>query len=93
MNVIYKYLVDQYDGLLTGKVTLPVSSNVIDIGFQEHNLYVWAIVDTEHLPNTTKDVEIEIYGTGQGIKNIDQLTYLKTIHVEGYVWHVFIKNV
>ena len=86
MNKIYKYQRDK----INGTVTLPVGSNILDIEYQEDNLFLWALVDT--LINETEDVELEIGGTGWDIENPDQLKHLKTLHHKGFVWHIFKRN-
>lgn len=86
MNKIYKYPIDE----IKGTVKLPVGSNILDIEYQEGNLFLWALVDT--LSKETEDVELEIYGTGWDIKKSDQLKHLKTLHHRGLVWHVFSRN-
>ena len=86
MNKIYKYQVDE----INGTVTLPAGSNILDIEYQEDNLFLWALVNT--FINEMEDVELEIYGTGWDIENPDQLKHLKTLHHKGFVWHFFKRN-
>ena len=86
MNKIYKYPIDE----IKGTITLPVGSNILDIEYQEGNLFLWALVDTN--TKETQEIELEIYGTGWDIKNPDQLKHLKTLHHRGFVFHVFSRN-
>ena len=86
MHKIYKYPLSE----IKGTATLPVGSNILDIGYLEGNLFLWALVDTRS--KETEDVELEIYGTGWDIKKPDQLKHLKTLHHRGSVFHVFARN-
>lgn len=92
MKKIYKYPVNwsrSHDAPHEASVELPrwAWENIIDIEFQGSELYLWAVVDPSE---PTEKINLEIYGTGWEIENADQLTHLKTVHVNGFVWHIFI---
>lgn len=86
MNTIYKYeLVGNFGD--KHRATVPLGSRGLDIEFQGTNIYLWAIVDTNY--EQTEELVFEIYGTGWEIAEPDRLTHVKTLHVNGFVWHVF----
>lgn len=88
MKKIYKYQIDcthQHNA----EVELPCFSKIIDFKFQGNVLYLWAIVDPD---SPTENIRFEIYGTGWEIEDADELTHLKTVHINGFVWHIFKRN-
>ena len=86
MNVIYKYLID-WDGSNNATADICIDSRIIDFQFQNGELYLWAIVDTFY--EEKAQAKFEIYGTGREIKNPNKLKYLKTLHNNDMVWHIF----
>ena len=88
MNKIYKYEVNWNRNYGSeAKAVVCVDSHIIDFGFQGNRLYLWAIVDTAY--TETKEIEFEIYGTGEEIDKPNQLKHLKTLFYGDYVWHIF----
>jgi hypothetical protein len=92
MKKICKYLVNwdrSHDNPHEASVELPCWAwdNIIDFEFQGSELYLWAVVDPTQPLNT---VNLEIYGTGWEIANAHELTHLKTVRVNDFVWHIFI---
>ena len=90
MKKVYKYPV-KWGRDHEASVELPhlAWNNIIDFEFQGSELYLWAIVDPKA---PTENITLEIYGTDWEIKNADELTHLKTVHVNSFVWHIFIRK-
>lgn len=90
MKRIYKYTINKvFDAPHTASVELPIGAKIIDFEFQGPHLYLWAVVDPDA---KIENVKFEIYGTGLDIENSDELTHLKTVHVNGFIWHIFKRN-
>jgi hypothetical protein len=94
MRVVYKYPLEF--GREINELVLPVTSEILDIGFQQReyfgdDLFVWVLVD-----KNCKEKELfEIIMLGTGIEtpiNHNDLNHLKTVHKDGYVWHFFLRS-
>lgn len=85
MITIYKYLISSGDPF----ISMPKGAEILSVGFQSYEFYLWAKVDTEQLP---EDREIRAYGTGHEIV-VDEgkeLKFLGTGHTkDGLVFHAF----
>lgn len=71
-------------------VQLPHMGYVLDFAFQNSELYCW--VDYMWIDGQEKlmvDNKFIIYGTGYDIPDDDNLLYLKTVHYNGFVWHIY----
>lgn len=69
------------------EINLPKDYGICDINHQNGKIYLWVNCD-ERAP-TTK-LKFVIYGTGWEIEDLEDLSFLKTIHMpDGIVWHVF----
>jgi hypothetical protein len=90
MYTIYKYELTNFPKA-TVKLPRGRFSRILDFGFQGTTLYLWAIVDTAC--EETEEITFEIYGTGWEIEYPHELKHLKTLHHEGYVWHIFTRNI
>lgn len=81
MNVIYKYVLRLID---TQKVAIPSKALVLSVQEQRGEICLWALVETED-PKVVWTVDI--YGTGTPIEKDG--TYLGTVQMETFVWHIF----
>ena len=87
MKVIYKYSAGpSLQSAFT--LTIPHNYTVRDIAMQGSELCVWAEVETDNIP---LPVHFVLTATGHIMSGLD-LIFIKTIHVGGYVWHVYIKG-
>jgi len=86
MSVIrkYKLTIDNDFSIL-----IPRLPEILDIRYQDDDLYLWALVDLE------KDevfLHFKIIGTGFDF-NPNGLSFIRTVHdPRGFVWHVFYKH-
>lgn len=74
----------------TGKVielNLPNNFAICDINHQDDCIFLWAMVDV-HAP--LEPYQFVVHGTGWKIDDVENLFFLKTVHMpNGLVWHVF----
>ena len=73
---------------------LPEGALILDIDFQAGRaLKLWALVPIDERIKKTP-VDILIAGTGHPIHNraLDKFDHFKTLHEEGFVWHIFLSN-
>lgn len=84
MRTIYKYTLEVTDEQL---VELPVGSHIIDCQNQKGAIVMWAMIETEQKEMVKR--KIIIYGTGHPIKEPESLTWLDTVQVGNFVWHIF----
>ena len=83
--MIYKYKLDLIGHQV---ITMPVGARVLHVDCQRGDLCVWVLVNPD--PRMGKeDRTFRIFGTGHVITGITGLTYLGTVIIEPYVWHVF----
>lgn len=85
MITIFKYKI----GPGTTELELPEGAEILSIAFQNHNLFMWAKIDTEA---KTEFRNFEVFGTGHEMTQdvgIDY-EYISTAHTNnGLVFHVF----
>ena len=95
MRKVFKYPLEFKGGIQ--KITIPGEHpRIIDIEFQNDELYAWALVAPDS--KNTREIQILMVGTGHEID--DNLTnrfymsmlHLKTVHRNGFVWHFFEVN-
>jgi len=87
VRIVYKYKVEA--NLETQPISIPVDSQILKVGVQEGDIYIWAWEDPamEH-----EDRQIEVYGTGQWMSDGDfNRVHLGTVEVGVFIWHVFEK--
>lgn len=86
MISIHKYLFMIGDAV---DVEMPSNATLIDCQVQHGIVCLWAIVDTA-CP-TARTRWFRVIGTGHPIPDIDQLTYFRTVQLNGgdLVFHVF----
>ena len=88
---ILKYPIEILD---RQSLILPRGFRLLDAQPQNGVLCLWAVVpepgDTEE-PFSSVDVVIRIVGTGNSLPQ-DQLTYLNTVQMPPFVWHIFYKG-
>lgn len=85
MKVIYKYPLKIQEFQL---VPLPDGAEILSIQEQDGKLMLWAIVENE---NEKSYLALNIYGTGQKIKEGKLLKYISTAQLDSFVWHIFIE--
>ena len=83
MNIIYKYPIAIVQSQV---VKLPADYKILHVDFQEHQLTLWAGVDTD---TPLKDVTIKVLGTGFEIEEPDNLEHIGTVQQLSFTWHVF----
>lgn len=90
MEVVYKYPLKHFSHRLDSHtLELPNTAQIMDIAFQDGELFLWALIDTRH-PEAA--YEVIVAGTGREIEvDIRGRLYSKTIHRDGFVWHFFVK--
>jgi len=81
MKTIYKYTVT---GLpLQNKIEMPKGASILSVNMQGADCCMWALVDTE---SETEEREFEIVNTGWELD--DNMSYVGTCSVQGFVWHI-----
>lgn len=94
MKTIYKYKLEIID---QQTIELPQYAEILCVGVQQENIYLWALIDTEATLNEMRD--FEVFGKGNpvyenkepvvvGQMKTDRI-YLGTCFVGVFVWHVF----
>ena len=86
MRVIYKYILKEQD---VNVILMPEYATILKVDRQQDQLCLWAEVDTERsrIPYT-----IRIFGTGNTLPEDEMLTYLDTVVMDYFVWHVYLKH-
>lgn len=84
MRTIYKYPIPLCD---TSYIELPQNAQVLTVGVQYGDLYLWAAVDPEE---PLRKWKFSVYGTGRQIPD-NPGKYLGTVQLNGgaFVFHVF----
>jgi hypothetical protein len=85
MKTVYKYALPIEDEV---RIPLPAFAEVLSVGVQGENLFVWALVDPS-IPNLHKTFRIA--GTGHPIEEPEKWKFIGTVFLyEGsFVAHVF----
>lgn len=70
-------------------VRMPAGAQVLHVGEQQGDLFIWAIVDDEE--KATHNLSVMIIGTGNKC-DVNQYKHLGTVITQAgmYVWHVFV---
>lgn len=82
MDTIYKYPLQITD---VQRVLMPSGAKILCAQVQGDQVCLWAEVDTE---KETEPRIIMIVGTGDPWRS-DYYTYIGTVQLQGYVWHVY----
>jgi len=91
-SVIYKYPIEENYPV---GVYLPTGAKVINCEIQHMTICVWVIQNPDALIDTYDGKpDVFILGTGWEIDNniLYGYNYLKTFHVDSFVWHVFVRK-
>ena len=83
MKTIHKYSISITDSV---SVRMPVGAQILSFQKQHGELFLWALVDLNY-PEETR--QFRIIGTGHTIENAADLTYLSTVQIDSFVWHIF----
>lgn len=82
METIYKYQLEQKK---VQTLSIPADAEILDIQRQFNEVWAWVRLDTD---KPERERTIVIYGTGHEIEPA-QMKHLKTLQVDGFVWHFF----
>lgn len=86
MIVIYKHIIDIKD---TVRLEIPQYATILKVARQGDQVCVWVQGNTQR-PNT--HIELRIFGTGHPMPEDEGLTYIDTVVMDYYVWHIFLKS-
>lgn len=89
MRTIYKYLIPAYSQQADSdivSITMPLGAKIIEVAVQGNAVYLWAIVDTEASIHAKR---FQVVGTGWDLCEFLSQDHIGTVHLNGYVWHVF----
>ena len=86
MKSIWKYPLHLVE---SQEIQLPAESEILYIGEQQGELFLWALVDPKETEFTVKTILIK--GTGEPIEE-EGLRHLRTVITEAglFVWHIFV---
>jgi hypothetical protein len=93
MKTVYKYPLNQVkdgesDPGVVQDILMPVFSNILHVQVQNGIPTLWA--ETDDNPNTIKETRtIRFYMTGEPFDSGMDHIYIGTIHVTGYVLHIY----
>lgn len=90
MKTIWKYPLEVVNH--HQDIYVPLGAELIEVHHQPNphlgdDIVLWFIVDTEAKYDQRRT--FRIYGTGWEMDDTEVLDHLKTVHFDGYVWHVF----
>lgn len=71
------------------EVVMPRGAKVLKVDNQRGQICLWALVNTDQPPEKRY---LTVVGTGREIHLLSTLTYIDTVVVEPFVWHVFERN-
>ena len=86
MRVIYKYILEERD---TNVIHIPELATILKVERQQDQICMWVEVDTTR-PLTP--YTLRIFGTGISLPEDEMLTYLNTVIMDYFVWHVYLKH-
>lgn len=69
-------------------VEMSADARVLHVGMQGQTICLWAVVSPDAEKVTRK---FRVVGTGWPIAKLGR--YIGTVHIDGYVWHVFAAEV
>lgn len=72
-----------------GILTLPFRANILKAAMQHDLPYIWYEFDENE--TETIDINVRFIGTGESF-DADDWTYVDTIFVGDYVWHVNVRE-
>lgn len=83
--IILKYKLEVTDHQI---LNLPYGSKPLSVGFQNGELMLWAMVDSNEI---LQEVPVCVVGTGREVKYLEDYHYVGTVKDQGpFWWHVFI---
>ncbi len=86
MKKIYKYVLKEID---TQSIDLHQFSTILKVDKQGDQLCMWVEGNTQRplVPHTFR-----IFGTGHDILEDEHLTFLNTVVMRHFVWHIYLKH-
>ena len=81
MRTILKYEVQNTDRPV---IVMPDGANILAVGMQNDNMFLWADVDTD---NGERRYELRVIGTGHPVPF--GMTYVNTVFQGPFVWHIY----
>jgi hypothetical protein len=81
MKQVWKFKVDPNEN----PIQIPACAELLSVGFQGDDLFLWALVDIEA---NEKPRNIVVRGTGHNIR-LDNLCFIGTAFKDSLVFHVF----
>ena len=84
--VIYKYPVPMVGSFFT--LELPLGAKILAFQVQAGNPMLWALVDPHHIHKETRHFTIRNTGTPMNDWRYTD-TYIGTIQIPPFVWHLF----
>lgn len=92
MKTIHKQIL-AWNGTDEVEVEIPVGSHHLDIQMQGKHITVWYVCDPKE--ELMERLTFRVVGTGWELPDdfIQKHFWLKTIQHDGYVWHIFLKQV
>ncbi len=87
MTTIYKHEIEVHD---TFVLQIPMYGHILKVAKQGDKICVWVKGDTQR---ESVPITLRIFGTGHPLPiEEENLTYLDTVVMGYFVWHVFIKD-
>ncbi len=86
MKKIYKYILKVRD---ENVIHIPEGAEILKVGRQQDILCVWMLCDID-MPQ--KPHKFRIFGTGAEVPDGENLTYLDTVVMDYFVWHVYLED-
>ncbi len=86
MIVIYKHIIDIQDTVV---LDVPQYSTILKVARQGDQVCAWVQGNTQR---PTTQVTLRIFGTGNPMPEDEGLTFLNTVIMDYYVWHIFLKS-
>lgn len=82
-RTVWKFAMPRGAGL--AHILMPRGAQILDVAFQGDMVHLWALVE-RGVPSEER--VFQVVGTGHDVSDELQ-TFLKTLHINGYVFHIF----
>tara|TARA_R110000803_G_C11770163_1_gene295164 strand:+ start:260 stop:526 length:267 start_codon:yes stop_codon:yes gene_type:complete len=84
MNTIHKFKIEPAASF--NNISLPFSAHILNVEFQNNELFMWANIDTSEPKETRR---FEVFLTGQEMPEMFAYVFIGTAHKDGFVFHLF----